>query len=265
MNKKMIVAATVCSMALAACNAPKKSSFAGMDGEWNITAVEGRGLTTASSQIPYIGFDLKQGRVYGYSGCNRIMASIDLKTGKPAFSKMGSTMMACPDMDTERQVLAALSKVEKARKTDDGSVALLDADGKEVARLERRSEPMDYAALDGEWQVAKVYGQAPKESEGGSRPVLTFDTKAGRLGGNAGCNRVMGALEHGKDGAQSLTIQNPATTRMACPDMETERQVLAALGEVRTFGLLKGGRVGLFSADGMIVMELVKATAGQAE
>lgn len=265
MNKKMIVAVAACAMAFAACNAPKKSDFADMDGEWNITEVDGSKLTTATGQMPYIGFDLKEGRVYGYSGCNRMMATIDSKTGKPNFENMGSTMMACPDMETEGKVLAALAKVRSAKNGGDGTASLMDADGKEVAKLEKRYEPMAYAGLEGEWNVAKVYGQTVKTAEGGQAPALNIDTKANRLGGNAGCNRVMGNIEQGKNGAQSLSFGQPATTRMACPDMETERQVLAALTEVRSFGKLRNGNVGLFNDSGMMVMELSKAKAANAD
>ncbi len=259
MNKKTIVAIAACAISLAACNAPQKAMLEGMDGEWNITEVDGSKLATASGQTPYIGFDLKEGRIYGFSGCNRIMASIDEKTGMPNFGHMGSTMMACPDMETERKVLAAMGKVASVKKGADGTVALLDADGKSVATLEKRFEPMEYAALEGEWMVAKVNGAAVKPAEGMAQPVLSFDTKANRLGGNAGCNRVMGNIEQGKSGPLSISFGQVATTRMACPDMETERNVLAALSDVKTFGQLPGGNVALFNGSGMITIELEKA------
>lgn len=265
MNKKMIVAIAACALTFASCNSPKKADFAGMDGEWNITEVNGSKLTSTTGQTPYIGFDLKEGRVYGFSGCNFLTATIDAKTGKASFDKMGSTMMACPDMDTERKVLAALAKVKAAKKGDNGTASLVDADGKEVAKLEKRFDPMAYNALEGEWKVVKVFGQAVKVAEGNQAPSLNFDTKSNRLGGNAGCNRVMGSIEYGKNGAQSISFGQPATTRMSCPDMETERQVLAALTDAKSFGKLRNGNAGLFDANGTLVMELSKGSAANAK
>lgn len=84
-------------------NAP---TFSDIDGEWNI--VEVNGLTLAANperQQPFIGFDTQNGRIYGCSGCNRIMASLDLqaKPGKVGFKQIAGTLMACPDMDTEKR------------------------------------------------------------------------------------------------------------------------------------------------------------------
>ena len=137
MNKKTIVAIAACAISLAACNAPKKAMLEGMDGEWNITEVDGSKLATVSGQTPYIGFDLKEGRIYGFSGCNRIMASVDEKTGMPDFGHMGSTMMACPDMDTERNVLAALSDVKTFGQLPGGNVALFNGSGMIAIELEK--------------------------------------------------------------------------------------------------------------------------------
>lgn len=36
-----------------------------------------------------------------------------------------------------------------------------------------------------------------------------------------------------------------AGTRMACPDMETEGKILKSINEVRSFGVLSGGGIGL--------------------
>ena len=62
MNKKLILT-TIIAMAMTACNTPKKSDFANMDGEWNITEANGSKLTTTTGQAPYIGVNLTEGRV----------------------------------------------------------------------------------------------------------------------------------------------------------------------------------------------------------
>ena len=45
---------------------------------------------------------------------------------------------------------------------------------------------------------------------------------------------------------------------MTCPNIETEFEVLDALKEVTTFGMLPNGHVGLFAAGSVQVLELAK-------
>ena len=45
---------------------------------------------------------------------------------------------------------------------------------------------------------------------------------------------------------------------MACPDMEVEDKVMKAINEVKSFDVLSGGGIGFYSADGTLVMVLVK-------
>ena len=45
---------------------------------------------------------------------------------------------------------------------------------------------------------------------------------------------------------------------MACPDMEVEGKVMKAINEVKSFDVLSGGGIGFYSADGTLVMVLVK-------
>ena len=44
----------------------------------------------------------------------------------------------------------------------------------------------------------------------------------------------------------------------ACPDMEVEGKVMKAINEVKSFDVLSGGGIGFYSADGTLVMVLVK-------
>ena len=42
------------------------------------------------------------------------------------------------------------------------------------------------------------------------------------------------------------------------PDMEVESKVMKAINEVKSFDVLSGGGIGLYNADGTLVMVLVK-------
>ena len=257
MNKTIIAAGIALSLSLMSCGGIKKAALTDIDGEWNITEIDGARLKPTGSRAPFIGFDTKEGRIYGYSGCNRIMSAIDKKTGKMSFGNMASTMMACPDMETESKVQGALVKVKSFRKAGESKVELCDDTGSPVVTLEKRFYAMELSELDGEWHIKTVYGQ-PVTTSTGKHPALSFDTRNGRLGGNAGCNRIMGRIIHDKADSQSLSFGQTATTRMACPDMDTENNVLTALRNVKSFGKLQNGNVALYAEGGTQVLELSK-------
>lgn len=255
-NKFRIVALAACALALTACGGAKMATAEQMNGEWDIQEINGKPLVMTEGQRPFIGFDAKEGRVYGYGGCNRLMAPFDAKTGKLDFTHMGSTMMAGPNMDMERDVLAALGQAKEFMLGKNGMASLRDASGKSVVTLRRRLEVKDFAALQGDWRVVSVNGKAVDE-KAESVPVLSFDVKEMRFSGTTGCNKLMGKLTREADDTRSLGFSLTATTRMACPDMTLERDILAALGEVRSFGQLPDGHVGLFTEGGMVAFELV--------
>jgi heat shock protein HslJ len=75
-------------------------------------------------------------RVSGSGGCNRLAGSYKLEGDGLTFGKLAATMMACPQgMETERNFLAALQKVSRARIAQQ-QLELLDATGGVVARFE---------------------------------------------------------------------------------------------------------------------------------
>lgn len=256
MKSKMIMCVAGGAMALASCSVQKQAAISSLSGEWNITEASGKAVTTKDGTLPFIGFNLKDGNVYGNSGCNRIMAGIDKDKGTLMFGNMVSTMMACPDMDTEQQVLGALTKA-KTFKTQGDSVVVLYGEGKDmVAKLSRRFTVATDSYIDGQWNIVKIYGIAPKQSE--QVPTMAFDTKNMRISGTTGCNRIMGKIERDAAVEHSMILKGVGTTRMACPDMDNERNILQALTAVNTAGKLPGGNIALFDRSGNIVMELAK-------
>ena len=104
--KKVLLSICMVSavFAMSSCGSTKEAaSLSSLNGEWNIIEVNGSAIVPAENQeLPFIGFDTATGKVYGNSGCNRMMGSIDLnsKPGTIDMSRLGSTRMACPDMTT---------------------------------------------------------------------------------------------------------------------------------------------------------------------
>ena len=102
-----------------------------LSGEWVITSVYGAQVGDMEN-TPFLAFDINQMRVHGNAGCNTINGGFSQEEGKEnslKFSQMISTMMACPDMDTERRILDALSKVAGFSLNEDQTVSLADSTG----------------------------------------------------------------------------------------------------------------------------------------
>lgn len=259
--KKAYTAAFLSLLVLCSCSTMKKTAtLSDIDGEWTIAKINGQPLQIQDGgQQPFIGFDTNSGRIYGNSGCNRIISSLDrqAKPGSIRFGHIGSTMMACPDMETESKVLAALSEVRSYKKEGKNAISLRDSSSHTVATLIKRFYPMTPDELQGRWNVVSVFGlPIPETAE--TAPFLTFDTKEYRIGGNTGCNLLRGKFEIKDDSRLAISIPPVAMTRMACPDMETENNIVSALSSAKTFGRLNSRRIALYSASGaeVLVLEL---------
>lgn len=256
MKSKMIMCVAAGAMAMASCSVQKQATISSLDGEWNITEAGGKAVTAKGGAQPFIGFNLKDGNVYGNSGCNRIMAGINKEKGTLEFGHMASTMMACINMDTEQQVLGALTKA-KTFKAQGDSVVLLYGEGKDaVAKLSRRFTAATNSYIDGQWNIVKVFGHDLQPSD--QTPAIVFNTKEMRISGTTGCNRIMGKVERTPAIEHSMLLKDVATTRMACPDMQNEKDILAALNEVASVGKLPNGNIAFFNKGGNIVIELTK-------
>ena len=109
--------------------------------------------------------------------------------------------------------------------------------------------------LAGEWNIIEVEGTAVEVSESGRTPFIGFDIEEGRLYGNSGCNRMMGALS--VDAAPGrIELGRIAGTRMMCPDMTLEQNVLSALAQVKAYSLADGGNMALNDSTGRRVLLL---------
>lgn len=87
--------------------------------------------------------------------------------------------------------------------------------------------------LDGDWNVVAMNGKTLDPAQTGQFVGIDVATK--RLSGNAGCNRMMGQIEYDEAHKQIIKFPHIATTRMACPDMSGEREMLETLGKVVRF------------------------------
>lgn len=252
------VAMAVSSLLLTSCHTAKEAVAVNenaMNGVWNIVEIQGNPVQAESQ--PFIGFDTKEGRVYGNSGCNQMMGAFTFSAPNHLeLGDMASTMRACPDMDTERQVLETLASVRSLEVS--GKELLLYSGGKKpVMRLQKRFEVVPLSSLNGEWKVVAVNGAALPAME--NVPAFSLDMTTHRIGGNSGCNRLSGEIRHDAAVENSISFANVASTRMACPDMDTENQVLSALNQVCAYGMLANGHLALMAEGSTVVLELERS------
>lgn len=110
-------------------------------GEWSIVSVDGQPVTS-TEKVPFIGFNTAEKRVSGNSGCNLMNGSYEAQAGKITFGRMMSTMMMCPDMETERKVLKAVEEVKtysiENPKDKPAVLHLSNAEGKSIITLEKK-------------------------------------------------------------------------------------------------------------------------------
>ena len=136
----LCMAATL--MGMSSCASTKNvATLSSLGGEWNIIEINGSAVVPAPNQeFPFIGFDTKTGKVYGNSGCNRMMGSFDVnaKPGTIDLGALGSTRMACPDMEVESRVLKALNSAQSFGKLSGGGMGFYDANDNLVMVLVRK-------------------------------------------------------------------------------------------------------------------------------
>jgi heat shock protein HslJ len=103
------------------------------------------------------------------------------------------------------------------------------------------------AALEGtEWRLVDIGGQpSPAGADSTRPPGFTLLAEGRKVQGSAGCNRMTGTYR--LDG-QKLKFGPLATTRMACPAMQTETAFLKAL-EATTRYEVSGSSLTLYGAD----------------
>lgn len=246
---------------LSSCASSKNAAtLSSIGGEWNIIEINGSAVVPAPGQeFPFIGFDTKTGKVYGNSGCNRLMGSFDVnaKPGKIDLGALGSTRMMCPDMTLERNVLSALGQVKKYKKLGTDNIALCGSSNRPIIVLQKKEATVKLSDLSGKWMISEAGGEAiPEGME--KQPFVEFDLSEMRMHGNAGCNIINGAIKTDETNPTAISFPQLISTMMACPDMAVEGRVTKALNEVQSFGKLAGGGIGLYNADNTLVMVLVK-------
>lgn len=109
---------------------------------WKLIGVEGKAvIENPNGREAYIILKLEGNRLQGFGGCNILLGSYALNENDHAvrFSRVASTMMACPRLADESEFLKALEKVNYY--SIDAGVLSLQKEGKTVATFEASYQP----------------------------------------------------------------------------------------------------------------------------
>lgn len=109
---------------------------------WKLIGVEGKAvIENPNGREAYIILKLEGNRLQGFGGCNILLGSYALNENDHAvcFSRVASTMMACPRLADESEFLKALEKVNHY--SIDAGVLSLQKEGKTVATFEASYQP----------------------------------------------------------------------------------------------------------------------------
>ena len=111
-----------------------------LNGEWKIKEANGEAIPSGMEKQPFIAFDVKKKTIHGNAGCNLINGGFETSASNAksiSFPGVASTMMACPDMETEGKILKALNEVKSFDVLSGGGIGLYDANNALVLVLEK--------------------------------------------------------------------------------------------------------------------------------
>lgn len=262
MIKKVFLSlCAVCAISFVfSCRSAKEvTALPAINGEWSIVEINGAAVVpVAGQELPFIGFETSTGKVYGNSGCNRFHGTFDVNAdpGKLDLSALASTRMMCMDMVLENNVMNALKNVSGYKKVGN-KIALTNSSNRPVILLDTKTTTSKIAALEGEWKIVEVNGEAiPTDIE--KKPFLNFDVQKKRIHGNAGCNMINGGFITKEDSPLAISFPAVAATMMACPDMTLERKVLKALNEVKSFEIVTDKNIAFHDEAGVLKLKIAK-------
>lgn len=256
MNKAFLIGSIMAAAVVTSCSSVRNMPVNDLSGEWNVVKIENKDVTVADgAEVPYLAFDVVNNRLFGCAGCNRIIGGLKATdAGAIDLSNMGTTLMMCPDMTLEENLLGALNQVKEFGVDKEGQLVLMDEKQHHMVTLAKRNDYITPLSLVGTWKInslgnldlsANTEGEYTIEFMGDGSFSMT--TGCNNVGGNYGGRYV------------DITFSKLMSTRMACPDMEVETVAQNVLPTVVSFGeLANEGTFGFYDAENNLVMTIAK-------
>lgn len=102
-----------------------------LEGKWNIVEVKGEKILKEG--LPQMEFDMASNKLHGNAGCNIFNTTVvldDKDVSSITIQPAATTMMACPDMETEDAILKAMGDVKSVKAgQSENEMLLVDSNG----------------------------------------------------------------------------------------------------------------------------------------
>jgi heat shock protein HslJ len=200
---------------------------------WRLTDLRGTDAAALPSGARSVTARFQDGRIDGFSGCNRYFGSYAFRQGRLVIGPLAGSMMACDpaSMALETAVHRALAGTFRPVRTDD-RLRLLSDHGDAVLAFKAEPAP----ALVGLRSNITGFNngrQAVVSPLAGTTLTLAFGD--GVVKGFGGCNSLRARYSVNGD---QIAVGTVATTRRTCPGegvMQQEREFIAALRSTTTW------------------------------
>ena len=225
-----------------------------LQGEWVVYSING--ILTTGDERPYVIFD--DSTMYANNGCNTINAQYHITNGKKglSFSNQLSTQRYCNETEApyEQGFNTALNSSHNIAFEERGNEYYLCFFSNTGATLmELRKANIDF--FNGIWRITKINGDGGKCKN--KNYTLAIDMIDKKVHGQLACNIVNGDILLDPNKQNSIMFLDLITTRMSCPDLAIESEILIALEKVEKYSKEKNKRLLLKDKDGNVVLEVV--------
>jgi heat shock protein HslJ len=115
---------------------------------------------------------------------------------------------------------------------------------------EETEQKPDSELINTRWKLIQVKGNEIETPEGGSDIYMILQSEANKVTGYAGCNNFFGEYEVSEN---SLHFHRLASTKRACPELDTESAFLAALDAAEEYRI-EGEQLTLYTGGDPVVV-----------
>jgi heat shock protein HslJ len=131
---------TMATIGFSSCSSSKKAvQLSDLEGSWQIVKLNGKSLPSNMENEPFILFNTKESRIHGNAGCNIFNGKINTRRASSnsiSFPNTITTMMSCPNLETEQQIMEAINSVKSFEKAKKGYV-FYNANQKAVLQIKK--------------------------------------------------------------------------------------------------------------------------------
>ncbi|HCO67686.1 MAG TPA: META domain-containing protein [Dysgonomonas sp.] len=232
-----LIAVFFSALAFHSCTSTTPLTREQMEGYWVLKTLNGQDARSQfAGALPTLQFNFDDNTISGTGGCNRYSGPYTYKEGILSAPNLASTRMLCTENNNESEYLLQLSGTNNVLSIQNDLLTIT-KDGRVIMEFEKGSAPaenyqVNAESLKGTWTLKTIDGAQASDSyttEGGKIPTISFNFDDNRVFGNAGCNNFNASFTLGENG--QVIISRPASTMMACPNMEGENKFMQAISD----------------------------------